>query len=424
MSSIRRIQPPLHPFDAQFDIPLKSMTLKNGAQVYTIEAGTEDIIRIECVFRAGIIKESRPLLASSANMMLTEGSANYTAEELNEMLDYYGIFISLQAERDSACLTAYFLSRYFEKALELFAEILFRPVFPAKELEKLMKKRLNWYRINREKVQNIASDRFFESVFGSGHPYGRQALEPDFEGLTPSLLSDFHSRCYKPEDMAVIVSGKIPESAADLMEKYLGCLRSEKTATTETECIIEGSPVKKDHISKKGAVQTAVRIGSATINKRHADYPGLKYLNVLLGGYFGSRLMKNLREEKGYTYGIHSIVSSFDKSGLWMISTEAGRENSTKAVEEIKKEIDHLIKNKVPADEMEVVGNYMAGELVRSFDGPIAIAESFKSAWEFGLDLTYFSTMMHTIRTITSEEVIRLANTYYTIDDLYEITAG
>lgn len=238
------------------------------------------------------------------------------------------------------------------------------------------------------------------------------------------MLREFHYSCYRPEEMAVIVSGRIPESAVAIMENHFGCLRSDVIQTTGAESKIEGSPLKKDHISKDGAVQTAVRMGSPTINKRHSDYPGLKFLNVALGGYFGSRLMKNLREEKGYTYGIHSIVSSFDKSGLWMISTEVGRENSTKAVEEIRKEINILMNQPVPADEMEVVGNYMAGELVRSFDGPIAIAESFKSAWEFGLDLSYFSRMMHTIRTITPEEVLQIANTYFSTEDLYEITAG
>jgi predicted Zn-dependent peptidase len=154
------------------------------------------------------------------------------------------------------------------------------------------------------------------------------------------------------------------------MEKHLGCLTSQKMQTTPTESLIEGSSLKKDHITKEGAVQTAVRIGSTTINKRNPDYPGLKFLNVILGGYFGSRLMKNLREDKGYTYGIHSIVSSFDKSGLWMISTEAGREHTARAVEEIKKEINLLMKQPVPADEIEVVGSYMAGELVRSFEDP------------------------------------------------------
>lgn len=424
MSSFQRIQPPVHPFDAQINFPLKSIELNNGTRVFMIEAGTEDVIRIECVFRAGIIKETLPLLASSANMMLTEGSERYTSEELNALLDYYGIFLNLQAERDTAGLTAYFLSRYFDKSLEMIAEVLFCPVFPAKELEKLMKKRLNWFRINREKVQNIAGDRFFESVFGKNHPYGRQISEPDFDGMTPALLRDFHSRYYRPEEMTVIVSGKIPGSATASLEKHLGSLRSKKIQTIKIERIIEGSPVRKEHVKKKGAVQTAIRMGAVTINKRHPDYPGLKFLNVILGGYFGSRLMKNIREEKGYTYGIHSIVSSFDKSGFRMISTEVGRENAGKAVDEIRKEINLLLTKPVPADEIEVVSNYMAGELVRLFDGPMAIAESFKSAWEYGLDLSYFSTIMHTIRTITPEELLKLANTYYTSGDIYEITAG
>lgn len=424
MSGFQRIQPPVHPFDAQIDIQLKSLELDNGARVYMIEAGTEDVIRIECVFRAGIIKEHLPLLSSSANMMLTEGSARYTSEELNALLDYYGIFLNLQAERDTAGLTAFFLSRYFDKSLELIAEVLFRPVFPEKELEKLMKKRLNWFRINREKVQNIASDRFFECIFGQNHPYGRKVGEPDFDGMTSSLLKDFHSRLYRPEEMAVIVSGKIPGSAAASLEKHFGRLRSEKIQNNEKVSIIEGSPVRKEHIKKKGAVQTAIRIGAATINKRHPDYPGLKFLNVILGGYFGSRLMKNIREEKGYTYGIHSIVSSFDKSGFRMITTEVGRENAGKAVDEIKKEINLLLTTPVTPGEIEVVSNYMAGEIVRLFDGPMAIAESFRSAWEFGLDMSYFSTIMHTIRTITPEELIKLANSYYNTGDIYEITAG
>jgi predicted Zn-dependent peptidase len=224
--------------------------------------------------------------------------------------------------------------------------------------------------------------------------------------------------------MTMIVSGRIPERAFDLFEKYFGDLHSEKIHTEDSKNVIKGESRKKEHIKKKGAIQTAVRIGSPTINKRHPDYPGLKFLNVLLGGYFGSRLMKNIREEKGYTYGIHSAVSSFDLSGFKLISTEVGKENSGQAIDEIYKEIRLLLKEPVAQDELEVVRNYMSGEMVRMFDGPFAIAESFKAVWEFGLDLNYFVGMMNTIRTITPDEILRLANTYYRLDDLYEITVG
>jgi predicted Zn-dependent peptidase len=424
MDRIRRIQPPVHPFDARILVPIKSVTLRNGTSLFLIDAGTEDIMRIEFVFRAGMALEYLPLLATSSNMMLTEGSEKYTSEELNSILDFYGIFLNLIAEKDTAGLIVYFLNKHFEKALELIVEILFHPEFPEKELGLLMKKRLNWYRINREKVQNIATDKFFESVFGSLHPYGRMVQETDFEGMMSSLLKDFHTKFYLPEKMTMIVSGRIPERAFDLFEKYFGDLHSEKIYTEDSKNVIKGESRKKEHIKKKEAIQTAVRIGSPTINKRHPDYPGLKFLNVLLGGYFGSRLMKNIREEKGYTYGIHSAVSSFDLSGFKLISTEVGKENSGQAIDEIYKEIRLLLKEPVAQDELEVVRNYMSGEMVRMFDGPFAIAESFKAVWEFGLDLNYFVGMMNTIRTITPDEILRLANTYYRLDDLYEITVG
>ena len=424
MDRIRRIQPPVHPFDARILVPIKSVTLRNGTSLFLIDAGTEDIMRIEFVFKAGMALEYLPLLATSSNMMLTEGSEKYTSEELNSILDFYGIFLNLIAEKDTAGLIVCFLNKHFEKALELIVEILFHPEFPEKELGLLMKKRLNWYRVNREKVQNIATDKFFESVFGSHHPYGRMVQETDFEGMMSSLLKDFHAKFYLPEKLTMIVSGRIPEKAVDLFEKYFGDLHSKNIYTEDSKNVIQGELRKKNHIKKKGAIQTAIRIGSPAINKRHPDYPGLKFLNVLLGGYFGSRLMKNIREEKGYTYGIHSSVSSFDLSGFKLISTEVGKENAEKAIDEIYKEIRLLLKEPVAQDELEVVRNYMSGEMVRMFDGPFAIAESFKAVWEFGLDLNYFVGMMNTIRTITPDEILRLANTYYRLDDLYEITVG
>jgi predicted Zn-dependent peptidase len=185
-----------------------------------------------------------------------------------------------------------------------------------------------------------------------------------------------------------------------------------------------GSGNRKINIEKTGAVQTAFRIGSSTINKRHPDYPGLKILNTILGGYFGSRLMKNIREEKGFTYGIHSSVNSLDQAGFKMISTEVGKQYARQAADEIYREILRLQKEPVGPGELEVVRNYMLGEMIRMFDGPFAIAESFKSVWEFGMDFGYFINLMNSVKTISADEIMRLAAVYYKIEDLYEVSAG
>ena len=424
MTRFQRIQPPVFPIKAGINVPAESVSLRNGVSLFLINAGTEDVLRMEVVFRAGSIQEYLPLLASSTNMMLTEGSEYHSAAELNAILDFYGIFLNLTAEKDTAGLTVYFLNKHIKKVLELLKEILFHPVFPEKELILLMKKRLNWHRINREKVQNIATDQFFESVFGPHHPYGRQIHENDYETMSPSILKDFHSKFYQPEKMAVIVSGRIQEKIIELFEKYFGDLHSRAVYTEDSTNFIKGSSEKKKHVKKKGAIQTAFRIGSSTINKRHPDYPGLKFLNMILGGYFGSRLMKNIREEKGFTYGIHASVSSLDLSGFKIISTEVGKKNAEQTADEIYKEILKIQSHPVSKEELEVVRNYMSGEMVRMFDGPFALAESFKAVWEFGLDYNYFVKLMNTITTITPDEILRLARTYYRIEDLYEITAG
>jgi zinc protease len=424
MNNLQRIQPLVFPVEKVVIPESKSFRLNNGIPVYMIEAGTEDIMRLEFIFRAGQVKEDLPLVASTCNMMLSEGSQNYSSEELNRLLDYYGVFFNPSAEKDCAGVVLFFLSKHIEKVLELSREILFRPVFPDPELSALMKKRLRWYLVNREKVQNLAIDQFFELLFGKNHPYGRQLSEQDFENIVPSLLSDFHSKYYTPGNMTVLISGKIHSKTEELLNAYFGDLGSKEIINEKPVNLLTTNAGKKVHINKSGTVQTAIRIGSATINKRHPDYPGLKIVDSVLGGYFGSRLMKNLREEKGYTYGINSSLSSLDLAGYKVISSEVSQKNCQKTIDEIYSEIKILQNVLVNKDEMAIVRNYMSGEMVRMFDGPFALAESFRSVWEFGLDNSYYYRLAEKIITIDPDEIKELARTYYNIDELYEITVG
>jgi zinc protease len=424
MNSLQRLQPSVFPVEKVTIQEAKLFRLNNGVPVYLIEAGTEEIMRLEFVFRAGQVKEYIPLLASSCNLMLSEGSQNYSSEELNRLLDFYGVFFNQSAEKDCSGIVLFFLNKHIEKVLELSREILFRPVFPQAELNSLMKKRLRWYMLNREKVQNLAMDQFFESVFGKFHPYGYQIREQDFENVTPAILSDFHTKYYTPDNMTIIISGKLHSKTTDLLNSYFGEQGSNKNIKDVPTYTLKGEKSKKIHISKPGTVQNAIRIGSATINKRHSDYPGLKILDSILGGYFGSRLMKNIREKKGLTYGISSTISSLDLSGYKVISTEVGQKNCQRVIDEIYKEIKLLQNVRVKNTELAVVRNYMSGEMLRMFDGPFALAESFKSAWEFGLDNNYYFRLAEKIKTIEADEIIELARTYYNIDALYEITVG
>jgi zinc protease len=246
----------------------ESFSLKNKVPVFLIEAGSEELMKIDFIFKAGQVVEELPLQASTVNMMLVEGSQNYSGEMLNKTLDYYGTFMNLLVEKDSAGLTIYFLNKHLEKTLELCREILFRPIFPENELNALLRKRRQWYLINREKVRNIASDQFFESIFGHNHPYGRQTGLMDFEGLTTELLQQFHNRYYCYDNMAVIVSGKIHPETKDLLNHYFGEVFQNDNNPVKALSTPLSEKERKVFVEKKGAIQSAIRIGSKTIDKR------------------------------------------------------------------------------------------------------------------------------------------------------------
>jgi predicted Zn-dependent peptidase len=261
-------------------------------------------------------------------------------------------------------------------------------------------------------------------VFGEEHPYGRAVRHEDYTGIGREMLQQFHSSYYRQNVMTLFASGRIESDSVSLINKHFGTAGLPGRAETYPPALEEKDECTRDRIIKKGAIQSAIRIGSRTINKRHPDYFGLKILDTVLGGYFGSRLMKNIREEKGYTYGIHSSIRSYRLSGYKSISAEVGSDHTDEATREIYKEIIMLQNEPVKKAELDAVKNYMLGELLRMFDGPFATLESFRSAWEFGMDNTYYNRFAETIKSIGSDEIISLARTYYKTEDLIEVTAG
>lgn len=425
MTLKRNIPPEIQPVELKKIPEAELFRLKNGIPVYLINAGSEELMRVEFIFDAGQVKEVFPMVASSTNAMLLEGSSHHTANQINSAFDFYGAFINPYIQKDNAGITVFFLNKHIEKIFELCIEVLFKPVFPDDELNNLQKKKLQLFLLNKKKVQNLAYDKFFESVFGLSHPYGRQVDESDFGKVTSVMVRKFHKEYYSAANMAVIISGKIPDKTKVLLDDFFGKIRFDPVkGPRSVEIKIEGNPDKRQFVEKKGAVQSAIRIGSATINKKHKDFNGLLILDTILGGYFGSRLMKNIREDKGYTYGINSSLVSMQQSGYKIIATEVGKKYTAKTLGEIYKEIRLLQTIPVELSEMQVARSYLAGEMVRMFDGPFALAESFRAVWEFGLDNNYYYNLAEKIRTIDPDEIITLANTYYNIDDLYEIIAG
>jgi predicted Zn-dependent peptidase len=399
--------------------------LDNGIPLYVLNAGTEEIIRITLLFNAGSISQPAPLVAFAANSMLTEGSDGYTADQISEISDFYGACITCSTDRDSATVSLLTLRRHLGRMLELLAVIVRRPAYRSEELQAFTGRHSQQFLIEQSKNRNIAHRQFVKALFGNRHPYGYGLQLSDFRNLTVGQLQQFHAACYHPAGCRIIASGSIREDDTRLINRYLGDTAWQAAAAAATPaCALSASQQFHVRVTKEGSLQSSIRIGKEVCNRLHGDFFGLSVVNTLLGGYFGSRLMRNIREDKGYTYGVSSLLVSLRQAGYISIVTDVGAEVTQAALREIYTEIERLQQDLVPDGELQTVRTCLMSEMLRSFDGPFAQAESLIALLEYEHDGSYYEQYLNCVKNINAKEIRKLAQQYLAIDRIYEIVVG
>lgn len=399
--------------------------LQNGIDFYSLSAGSQEIVKLEFVFRAGMYHQPATLVASTTNTMLESGTRSFTADQLSDGIDFFGSFLELQVEQDFAIVTIFSLNKYLDESLKFIEEILKYPVFPEHEFNVHIANKKQKHAINSQKVSVLARRKFTELLFGPTHPYGRDVHENDFDRISIDELKSFFTTYYNSLNCTIFASGNLPKNILDVLNKHFGDGSwGGNSVSVNTITQLATTEIQKHFIHREDAIQSAIRVGRILFNKTHPDYFKFQVLNTILGGYFGSRLMANIREDKGYTYGIGSGLSNLVHNGYFFISTEVGADVTNQTLDEIYKEIKILREKPVDATELETVRNYILGNFLRSVDGPFALADKFKSIWEFGLDYSFFDNYFHAVKTVTPAELRDLANKYLQEKDLIECVAG
>jgi zinc protease len=420
----RAIQPPINLVERiHLGQPVKT-ELKNGIPVYIVNTALQDILKLEFGFKAGSRFESKKLTAGFTSRMLKEGTENYTSTEIADKIDYYGAILDIASDKDMAYVTLYTLNKHLYSVLPVFAEVIQKPVFPQYELDIMKQNRKQHFLINNEKVRYVAKRKFNELIFGVNHPYGKVFKKKDFDDISGSDLIRFHQQYYNPDNCVIIASGKVPENLVEMLNGYFTENRPRGTVAVDNPNQTSRIHGKKAHIIKPNAVQTAIRIGKVMFNKTHPDFLKMKVLNTILGGYFGSRLMTNIREDKGFTYGIGSNIASLHHSGYFFITTEVGSDVTVEAITEIYKEIDKLRQDKVKDDELRLVKNYMMGSFLRSVDSAFGLADNIKGLIEYGLDYSFFDSYVEVIKNIQPDDLRELAQQYLADESLSQLTVG
>lgn len=416
--------PEIRPINPGDIIKPKQFTLDNGIEVYCINAGTEDIVSFTFSFCAGGLMSDKPLKASTTCYMINEGTLFMSAKQLKETIDYYGILVNTTCTNDSSMLNVVSLNKYVERAITLAEEMMFTPAFNNTELAIHLDKRRNEFAIDQKTVSYLAKTYCNNALFGDCHPYGFRAQLSDFDNITSEELQKFHKQFYTCDNMYIIVAGKITSEILAYLNKTIGQVKTVGVNNRNLPTIAFGERQKRLHIPQKEALQNGIRISCRSINLTNPDFLGLQVVVAILGGFFGSRLMQNLREDKGYTYGIGAGIISLNNCGLISIATEVNRDVCNAAIEEIFKEIVRLSNEPVGDEELTIVKNYIMGNMVRSLDGPFALASYYRTFIDNNLEFDTYYRMKEIVKTISSEEIIRLSQLYLQPDNFTVVTAG
>ena len=421
----RKISPPIREITSFNIVTPEKLKLPNGIPLFRLNSSTTEMVKIEWLFPAGNWYQELPLVAFAVNTMLLEGSEKYTSGQIAETIEFYGGQIGCNVDKDNAYVSLVCAEKYLSDVLVVVEDLLKNAIFPEHELESFRGKHKQHFLVEQSKVKNIARSINSNLMFGNNHPYGYMVVEDDFDKLNREAIIQFYKKRYQARYCKIVVSGNASDNTVRLLESHFGTGNwNNDEHTVNPEFAIASANIPNKYLEKPEAVQSAVRIGKVMINKLHPDFVGISVLNCILGGYFGSRLMKKIREEKGYTYGITSLLVEFRHSGYFAIVSELGADVTTPAIDDIYAEIRLLREQLVPIDELNRVKNYMLGDIVRMFDGPFAQADSQILLLEYDLGYEYYYTLVDSIKNIDSETLQALAIKYFDPESFYQVIVG
>ncbi|HNP53502.1 MAG TPA: pitrilysin family protein [Ferruginibacter sp.] len=402
--------------------PYAYAELNNGVPVYLVEAGTQDVLQIEWVFYAGNHYEKQKGVAAAANFLLKNGTGSRTAFQINEAFDYYGAFCNRACYNETAVVNLHCLSKHIDALLPVMIDLFTDARYPEEELAIYQQNAKQRLLVNLKKSEFVAGRLIDSYLYGADHPYGVYSSPVDIDQLSATPLRTYYNDYYVNGTCALFVAGKWEGDLLEKLNSSFGSLPWKKPSFQTPLIATHPATEKKYRIQNDpDSVQGAIRMARPFPNRHHPDFKKVMVLNNVFGGFFGSRLMSNIREDKGYTYGIYSYVQNHIQETAWLISTEAGKDVCEATIQEVYLEMQRLREEPVPEEEIDLVRNYMIGSILGDLDGPFHIMAKWKNIILNNLTESYFYESVDAIKNITATDLQGLANQYLQPDSFYEL---
>ncbi|WP_228527486.1 M16 family metallopeptidase [Pararhodonellum marinum] len=400
----------------------RKWTLKNGIPLYYIQTDTIEAVKLEVIFQTPLkkIPEGKGLVPFFTLHMLLEGTHNLPSEELDNFFDHYASEVEFISSFEQHGLSLLCTAKHFKDVLPVFRSLFTEAVFPKKELDTRKAQKKLSIALQLDKNPARANQLIRKALFGSDHPFGFIAREEDVDEVSVEDLKTFYQDNFlnRPE---LFLTGPLGDDQVTEIMKAFEDLPN--LAAPIHLLDYQFNPNEKITETRAKSVQSTIRIGQHLISKKHPDHHGLMVFNTILGGYFGSRLIRNIREDKGHTYGIYSSIGSLNPTDYWLVMADVQKGFAEEVIEEVYKEIDRLKSEAVSHDELETVRNYMIGHFLSSFSSPFDLISRFKSIHQHGLDYSFYEEQLQYIRKFTPEDVLRIGQQYFK-ENFIEVVVG
>lgn len=420
----RAIAPDFRPIDRLSIHQPESFNYANGLQTFVFQSKDLELIKFEFVFENNFSPDELPLLNTALASMLKEGTVKRSSGQIAEEIDFYGAYLMPEYSFDHTSLTLYTMHKYVAKVLPIVLDILQNSCIPQKELDTYIRNNKQSLEISLKKNDFVARRLFYQNIFGNNR-YGSVPTAATFEAMDRESLLSLFQKQIKPSNCTLFIAGNVSKDILSVVEKLFGEEWEDKTIVFEKEIV--SIPEEQGNFLneiRQDALQSAIRIGGVSINRQNRDFPALQFVNTLFGGFFGSRLMRNIREDKGYTYSIGSAVVSLKEAGFLTIASEVGVDVTQNTLNEVEKEFSLLRNDLASDDEIALVRNYMQGVMLGSLESIFSHADKFKAAYFSKLDLGYYNYYADEISSIDASRVRDIAQQYLNYDNMIKVVVG
>ncbi len=402
-------------------------TLSNGLKVIVVENHEQPIVYISFVVKSGSTYDGNlPGLASVTAELLTKGTKTRTATQIAEEIDFVGGSLNTSASWDATNVSVLVLKKYLGVGMDILQDVVLNPTFPDEELERIRTQRLASIKQSKADAGYLANVRFSKELF-KNHPYANESggNEESIQKMKRDDIVNFYKTHFIPNNSFIIFAGDItPNEAVPLVEKYFGKWEKGKLPQYKFSNLENVSETKVVIVDKPGAVQSAIRIGHLGIDRRNKDYVKVYTMNMLLGGYFNSRINMNLRETHGYTYGASSFFDSRMYPGPFIVSADVRNEVTDSSVAEILKELKRIIEEPVSEEELKMAKDYIVGSFPLQIETPAQVASRIMTIEIYGLPKDFYDKFRDEVKKITAKDIQETAKKYLRPDKILIVVSG